>query len=172
MALSSQNESMEQLLGTVLPILAWLTIALGFVGNILPILPGAPLMLAGMVFLAYLDSFESIGAGGISALTVLTGLIIAVDILASYLGAKRAGASGLALIGASIGTVVGLFAGLVGVLVAPFLGAFVGELIARGEALRAGKVGFATWVGLVIGAAAKLALAAIMLGVFLLLYFA
>ena len=47
----------------------------------------------------------------------------------------------------------------------------IGEFIARGQLKQAGKVGFATWLGLLLGALAKLALALTMVGVFVIAYF-
>jgi uncharacterized protein YqgC (DUF456 family) len=53
----------------------------------------------------------------------------------------------------------------------PFIGAAAGEFIARRDVYRAGTVGFATTVGLVFGAAAKLALCFFMVGFFITAYF-
>jgi len=56
-------------------------------------------------------------------------------------------------------------------LLGPFVGAAIGELIAEQDLLKAGKVGLATWIGLVLGMAAKIAIGFTMLGVFVLAYF-
>jgi uncharacterized protein YqgC (DUF456 family) len=48
----------------------------------------------------------------------------------------------------------------------PLAGAAVGEYIAQKDMLRAGKVGAATWFGLLIASVAKLAIAFTMVGVF------
>ena len=85
--------------------------------------------------------------------------------------AKKVGASKLALLGAAIGSVAGIFFGLVGIFIFPFIGAIAGELIARRELGQAAKAGLATWLGLLFGALAKLALALTMLGVFVIAYF-
>jgi hypothetical protein len=89
------------------------------------------------------------------------------------MGARKAGASRLALVGAAVGTVVGLFMGLVGVLFMPLVGAAVGEAVARRqEADRAGagrqaiKVGVATWLGMMAGMVAKVVLSFVMIGIF------
>ena len=89
-----------------------------------------------------------------------------LDYVAGILGAKKAGASGLALVGAAIGTVVGLFMGFVGVLFMPLAGAAIGEFIARRDQLRAVHVGVATWLGILAGLLAKVVLAFMMIGVF------
>ena len=46
------------------------------------------------------------------------------------------------------------------------MGAVVGELSARGGLARAGRVGLATWIGFLLGGAAKLALVLSMIAVF------
>jgi uncharacterized protein len=45
------------------------------------------------------------------------------------------------------------------------VGAAIGEYVAHRDALRAGKVGMATWFGLLIGTAVKIAVAFTMIGV-------
>ena len=90
----------------------------------------------------------------------------ATDYLATVLGAKRAGASTLAIIGAALGTVAGVFMGLVGVIFMPFVGAMAGEYIAQRNAPHAAKVGLATWLGLLIGTIVKLVLVFMMIGIF------
>jgi uncharacterized protein YqgC (DUF456 family) len=69
------------------------------------------------------------------------------------------------------GALLGLFFGLPGVLLGPFVGAVAGELLARRGAGVAGRAGVGAALGLAFGAAAKLALAFTMLGVFLLARF-
>ena len=104
-------------------------------------------------------------------LAILTVLSLVVDFIATALGAQRVGASRLALVGAVIGTFAGLLFGIVGIFVGPFLGALVGELIhgrgAGGRKLgQAAKVGFGTWLGILLGTVLKLGLAFAMLGLF------
>ena len=152
-------------------LLAILLILVGFAGNILPLLPGTPLMLIGMLLAAWLDDFNRIGAFSIGVLVVLAILSQLADFLAGTLGAQRAGASKQALWGATIRSLAGIFGGLPGILLGPFVGAAIGELIAEQDLLKAGKVGLATWIGLVLGMAAKIAIGFTMLGVFVLAYF-
>jgi uncharacterized protein len=102
---------------------------------------------------------------------VLTCFAFVIDILAALLGAKRVGASRLALVGAALGAVIGLFFGLPGLLLGPFVGAVIGEYLTRQKLDQAARVGFGTWIGLLVGALAKLALAFTMLGIFAAAYF-
>ena len=152
-------------------IVAAALVVIGLAGTILPALPGVPLVFAGLVIAAWIGDFQKIGWPTLTILAVLTSLAIAADFIATLLGAKRAGASRLALAGAAIGSIVGLFFGLLGIFVFPFVGAVVGELIARQRLNQAARVGVATWLGMLLGALAKLSLAITMLGVFFISYF-
>ena len=156
---------------TALLILAILLVIVGLAGTVLPALPGVPLIFGGLLLVAYLDGFNKVGVFTLVILGVLAVIAFAVDYVAAMMGAKRAGASRLAVIGATLGTIGGLFFGFVGIIIGPFAGAAVGEFIARKDALQAGKVGFATWLGIVIGTAAKLGIAFLMIGLFCFNYF-
>jgi uncharacterized protein YqgC (DUF456 family) len=153
---------------TVYYVLAGVLILAGLAGTILPALPGVPLVFAGMLLAAWANGFRDVSVWVIVLLGVLTLVSLAVDFFASLLGAKRAGASTKALWGAGIGTFAGLFFGIPGLLLGPFLGAVAGEMSGGREWREASKVGFGTWLGIVVGTALKLALAFGMLGIFVL----
>jgi uncharacterized protein YqgC (DUF456 family) len=148
-------------------LLAGLLVLVGLIGTLLPLLPGIPLMLVGMFIAAWADDFTRIGWVTLTILAVLTALSFVVELAAAALGAKRVGASRAAIAGAAVGTVLGFFLGLPGLILGPFIGALAGELMARGDPTRAVHVGLGAWVGFVIGTIAKLAVAFMMLGVFL-----
>lgn len=142
----------------------------GLAGTVLPALPGAPLALVGFVLAAWADDFQKVGWFTLTILACLTVVSMVVDFLATRHGARRAGASTLAVVGATIGTVVGLFFAIPGLIFGPFVGAFAGEYLARRDWRQAGKAGLGTWLGLVIGTALKVALIFAMIGIFLLSY--
>lgn len=142
----------------------------GFLITIVPGLPGVLVIYAGMWLAAWSDHFARIGWPTLTVLAVLAALALVADMIASLLGAKRAGASRWALIGSMIGAAAGLLFGLPGLLLGPFAGAVIGELIARRPLAAAARVGLATWIGLLIGTLAKLALAVSMLAVFAVSY--
>ena len=155
---------------TLLWLLVVMLIGAGLAGTVLPALPGTALVLAGIVLGAWIDDFRHVGAGTLAVVAVLAVLAWVLEYVAGLLGAQRAGASRLALWGAALGTVVGLFMGLVGVLFMPLVGAAAGEYLARradanahGQAL---KVGVATWLGIMAGLLAKVVIAFMMLGIF------
>ena len=151
-------------------ILGWVVVVLlivvGVVGTVLPALPGTILVLAGIVLGAWLDDFTRVKWWVVAIVSVLALIAWATDYLATILGAKKAGASKWALIGAALGTITGIFMGLIGVLFMPFVGAALGEFVAQRNARQAAKVGFATWLGLLVGTVVKLVLVFMMIGIF------
>jgi uncharacterized protein YqgC (DUF456 family) len=156
---------------TAMYVIGAILVLVGLAGIVLPALPGLPLVFAGMVLAAWAEHFTRIGISTLVALGVLTLLSLAVDFWAAAMGAKRVGASRLAIAGAVIGTIAGLFFGIVGVFIGPFCGALLGELV-HGRRLdpaavgQATKVGVGTWLGIVLGIALKLTLALAMLALF------
>jgi len=151
---------------TTLWIIAVLLILVGFAGTVLPALPGVPLIFGGVFLAAWIDDFQRISVVTVVVLAVLAVVGIVIDYVAAAVSAKRAGASKEGMIGAAIGTVAGVFTGLWGLLFMPLLGAAIGEFIAHKNMFRAGKVGVATWFGLLVATAVKLAIAFTMVGVF------
>ncbi|HEX6632711.1 MAG TPA: DUF456 domain-containing protein [Usitatibacter sp.] len=154
----------------LLDALAILLVLAGLAGTVLPVLPGAILVFAGLFVAAWADDFARVGFGGLAIVAALGLISMGVDFLGSVLGAKRVGASPQALAGAAIGAVVGIFFGIPGIVLGPFVGAVLGELLARGGLVRAGKVGLGTSLGLLLAAIAKLVLAFAMIAVFFAFY--
>ena len=147
--------------------LALALIAVGVVGTVLPALPGAVLVFGGIALAAWIDDFTRISGLTLGVLAVLTLLAWGVDFVAGALGAKRAGASTWALVGAALGTLAGVFTGFWGLLFMPLAGAAIGEYVAQRDLHRAGRVGVATWIGMLLGTAAKVAIVFAMVGVFI-----
>ena len=151
---------------TILYMLAALLALVGLAGTVVPALPGLPLVFAGMLLAAWAGGFEQVGVWIVVLLGLLTLLSFAVDFWATAHGARRVGASRKAVIGAVLGTFAGLFFFPVGLLVGPFAGALVGEMLHGREWRQATKVGFGTWMGVVLAVVLKLGLAFAMIGVF------
>lgn len=151
-------------------VLAILLMIIGALGIVLPAIPGVPLLFAGMVVAAAIDDFQRIGWVALGVLGFLTLLSVLIELAAAALGAQRVGASSRAIWAALLGTVIGIFFGLPGLLLGPFVGAVIGELSVHGRMGRAGRVGVATWLGLIFGTLAKIAVAFAMLGIFILAY--
>ncbi|CBA15645.1 DUF456 domain-containing protein [Xanthomonas albilineans] len=145
---------------------ASLLVVIGLAGVVLPALPGTPLMFAGMLLAAWADDFEHVGWTTLTVLAVFTAASLLVDLLATALGASRVGASRKAVWGAILGSIAGLPYMPIGLFVGPFVGALAGEYWHSRQLRQAAKVGMGTWMGIVLGMAAKLALALSMIGLF------
>ena len=152
-------------------IFAVVLILFGIVGLVLPAVPGAPVLFAGLFIAAWADHFAYIGWRTLALLALLALSTYVVDFAATAFGAKRFGASRRAVIGAAIGALAGIFFGFIGVLLGPFLGAVIGELSARRGLEDAARAGIGATVGMAIGIAAKLALAFAMMGIYALARF-
>jgi len=151
---------------TALWILAVLMMIVGVVGTVLPALPGVMLVFGGIVLAAYAEGFTRISGLTVAVLGALALVAFVIDYVASAAAAKKAGASKLGLAGAALGTVLGIFTGFIGLLFMPLVGAAIGEYLAQRDALKAGRIGLATWVGLLVGTVLKLAIVFTMIGVF------
>jgi hypothetical protein len=151
--------------------IAFVLVAVGIVGTVLPAMPGPVAVFAGLVIAAWAEDFAYVGGYMMALLGGLTALTFGVDFAATALGAKKLGASRRAAIGAALGTLAGLFFGLPGVILGPFVGAVIAELTAHRDIERAGRAGLGAWLGLVVGTGAKLAIIGTMIGVFALARF-
>lgn len=160
-------------------ILYWLLVALmivGIMGAVIPGIPGTSLILIAIVIWgAVQGSLSSVSVPIIVAIAVLL-LSIGIDFLASYWGAKRAGASQWGQIGAIVGLVLGILGllpalpiggPLLGILLGPLLGAIVGEYLYRRELKVALKAGVGIVVGSLVGNLIQGLLASATVGVFL-----
>jgi uncharacterized protein len=129
-------------------ILYWVLIAVmlvGVVGAVVPGIPGPSLILGAI--LVWVIAQVSQGAANINWLPIIAIFAIlilsaGVELLATYWGAKRAGASKWGQIGAIVGLVLGFFGllpawliggPLLGILIGPLLGAIIGEFLYRRE---------------------------------------
>ena len=143
-------------------IVAILFIIVGFAGAILPALPGIPMILVGLILIAWLDGFVYVGSGVIIGLTLLTLLSIAVDFIATAEGARRFGAGRAAILGATVGLVVGIFFGPLGILLGPFVGAAVGHALGKANFEESMRAGVGASIGVLVGTVAKVVIGVIM----------
>lgn len=149
-------------------ILYWvlvLVMLMGVVGAIVPGIPGTSLILLSIFIWGLVQGFSGLSWALGTVLIVLL-ISIGIDFLASYWGAKQAGASQWGQVGALIGLVLGIFGLLpalpfggpiLGILVGPFLGALIGELLYHKDVVwelrlkMAGKAAMGIMVGTVVG---------------------
>ena len=149
----------------LLYVLGAVALVVGVAGVVLPGLPGSPLLVVGVVLVAWAEKFTRVGWVTIAAAVLIAAMIVAVDWIAGVLGAKAFGASRWALVGAGAGVLVGLFFGLPGVILGPALGAVALEYWKNPGFVRAMKAGVGVFVGFVVGSVVKIALVFVLLGV-------
>ena len=135
-------------------ILAGLLLLLGFVGCVVPVLPGPIIGYCGLLVLILTEKCPS------TLMLVAMGIAVVVvtvaDCVVPAIGAKKFHCSRWGSIGCFIGTIVGLFFVPFGILLGPFLGAFLGELIAMKPVGAALKGGFGAFLGFLSGVFLKL----------------
>jgi uncharacterized protein len=165
-------------------IVAILLVVIGIAGTILPMLPGVPLVFAGLLLAAWHGGFGQVSILTMVIIGVIASLAWAVDFVASIATAKKFGASKYALWGAGIGAIVGIAGGIVGLIIGPAIGAVIGELISHKNSSKAGAtnstaattaklttVGIAAGLGFVLALAVKIVLVLAMLAVFAYAYY-
>jgi hypothetical protein len=140
-------------------------LATGVAGLVVPVLPGAALLVLGVVALAWAGDFAVLGWGTVAFAAAMGLTITAVDWAASVLGAKAFGASKWAVIGSAVGLLVGIFLGLPGILLGPAVGAIVFEYAKDPNFGRAARAGAGAFVGFIVGSVLKVVLAFVLLGV-------
>ncbi len=159
--------SWDQIAGLVL---ALLVMAMGLAGSALPGIPGPPLVLAAAIGHRLWFGAASVSNLVLGTLAGLVVLALALDYVASLVGAKKLGATwrGVtgAAVGAVVGAVVGIFTGPLGIVAAPFAGATLGELLGGREFREAARAGLGAVLGLLAGVVGKVACSAAMIGLF------
>lgn len=134
--------------------LGGLALLLGFIGCVVPVLPGPLLGFAALLALlptsAALSPNELYLAGGA---TVVASLL---DYLLPMLGAKKFKCSGWGTFGCFVGTIAGLFFFPFGLLLGPFLGAACGELISGKNMTAACRGGLGALLGFLATMVVKL----------------
>jgi uncharacterized protein YqgC (DUF456 family) len=143
--------------------------AIGLIGSVLPVIPGAIIILAAAVIhQIMLGTAKSLGWWNVAALIALTLISYALEFASGYFGAKRFGATKWGAFGAMIGAIAGLFIPFPGLIIGPVLGAITGELVAGKRMISAGRAGWGTLLGNLAGMLAKLTIALVMISWFLL----
>jgi hypothetical protein len=152
----------------VLYALGALALAAGVAGVVLPVLPGAPLLVAGVALVGWAGDFRIVGWGTVAFSVLVAAAITAVDWGSTLVGARAFGASRWAVIGSALGLVAGLFFGFPGILIGPAAGAILLEYLKDPDFRKAARAGAGAFLGFAVGGAVKIALAFFLVGVVLL----
>jgi len=151
-----------KMMETFLIVLAGVFVITGFLGSVLPVLPGPPLSYIGLIILHLTDVSEF----SVTFIIVWAVIVIAVQLLDAIIpvwGTKKFGGSKRGIWGSTIGLFAGLFMGPFGIIIGPFLGALIGELSANKKSDEALKAAFGAFIGFVTGTVSKLIVSGFMI---------
>ncbi len=141
----------------------------GLAGTLIPGLPGVPLIFLAVLLYAWFTGFQVIGGAWLIAFALVTLAAVLLDYAAAALGARRFGASKAGVAGAILGGVAGtIWLGPLGLALGPFIGALLTELLVGRSWREATRSGMGSALGLLFSLAGQLAIAGLMVGLFLL----
>ena len=127
----------------------------GIAGCILPMLPGPPLVYAGILLLHFTDKIEIPSALLIGWLIIIV-ILQVIDYITPILGSKFSGGSEAGKKGCLVGTILGLFMMPWGIIVGPFLGTAIGELMGGNTMKHAILSAIGALTGFILGSLLKI----------------
>ncbi len=146
----------------VLIIIGIILLLIGFVGCIIPGIPGPPIAYIGML----IQIFKTENPFTTKFLVIWAFIVVAVSVLdyiVPVIGTKKFGGSKRGIWGSIIGLFVGIFFfPPIGLIIGPFLGAFIAELTGGKETQPALKAGFGSFIGFITGVVLKLVVTGLM----------
>ncbi len=160
---------MSPSLAEALKILAYIGLAAGVIGVVLPIIPGPLLIWLSALVWAWADGFQAVGWPTLLALGLLAILAELSDVALAAMGAKRGGASWFSMVVAGASAIVGfIIFNLIGALIGAFLGLLAWETYRQGGALKqAWKASRGFMLGYLAAMFVKMIFAAMMLVLFI-----
>ena len=132
----------------------------GWLGCILPVVPGPPLSFVALLLLQF-TRFADFSVKFMLITAAVTVIVTVVDFILPAWGTRKWGGSRAGTAGAIVGLLVGLFFSPVGIFVGPFAGAVVFELISGRKTNAALRSGLGSFVGFILGAVMKLSVCAV-----------
>ena len=146
----------------VLIIIGIILLLIGFVGCIIPGIPGPPIAYIGML----IQIFKTENPFTTKFLVIWAFIVVAVSVLdyiVPVIGTKKFGGSKRGIWGSIIGLFVGIFFfPPIGLIIGPFLGAFIAELTGGKETQPALKAGCGSFIGFITGVVLKLVVTGLM----------
>ena len=151
----------------LLMISAIVVIIIGFIGDIIPGIPGPPVSYLALLLLHWTDRISYS-----SQFLVMTGVICAVITVLDYVvpiwGTKKFGGTKAGTRGSTIGLIIGILVlpalgivlgpfGLIGILGGPLVGAYVGEKMGGTPDNLAWRSAFGSFIGFLAGTFMKIA---------------
>ncbi len=143
-------------------ILGALCVLVGLLGTFIPMLPGTPISLIGLLLLLFIP-----GCTLTWKFFLIWGIIVVVLQVLNYFipiwGVNKFGGTKYGQWGSVVGVIIGLFFSPIGIILGPFIGAVVGELIAGNDFNASLKAGFGSFLGTFIGMVLGIIVAAMLM---------
>ncbi|SEG38381.1 DUF456 domain-containing protein [Paenibacillus sp. UNC499MF] len=152
-------------------ILGWILIillfAVGMLGAVFPILPGALAIFGAFFVYGFFFSFEPFGFWFWLIQSAVVIAITIADYLVSAFGVKKFGGSKASVWGSTIGLLVGPFViPAFGLILGPFIGAVLGELFHGSNLKHSAQVGVGSVLGFFSSVVVKVVLQLLMIILF------
>lgn len=138
-------------------ILGALLALVGFIGCILPVIPGPPISYLALLALGLARDWEPFSFLFLIIMAVFMIIVTILDYVFPFIGASRFGASRFSI---SL-SIVGMFLGIFffppwGILVGAFLGGIIGEMVQGRRGKEALRVGWGIFLGNMLSTGVKL----------------
>ena len=138
--------------------LGFTSVIVGFIGCILPILPGPALSYIALILISIVRDWEAFSPLFLIVMAVITAVVTILDYFLPIITSKKKGASKAGIWGSIIGMIVGIFVlPPFGMLIFTFLGAVAGELIFSKDKKNALRAGWGVFLGTMLAIILKLA---------------
>lgn len=146
---------------------ALIVMAVGVLGVIMPLIPGLPLVWGAAFAYAHFTGYKLITHSYLLYFGIASAVLIVLEYVFRSVGAAKMGSSKWGMFGAFVGMVVGIVIGtLPSLILGPMIGATLFEMMLGKGFFKSLKAGCGTFIAFMIGTILQLALALIMIGVF------
>ena len=139
-------------------IIAFILLTIGFIGSIIPGLPGPTFSYLGILIIHFFTEYQ-FSTSVLFIIGIIAFLIFVLDYSLQAMGVKKYGGGKKATIGTFVGLFIGFLSPPFGILLCPFIGAFIGAYMeVKNDKTRALKIAFGSFLGFISGTIIKLCL--------------
>jgi uncharacterized protein len=134
----------------------------GFIGCIVPFIPGPPICYLSLLIFNFATPFD-VDTDFLIEWAVIMVAITALDVWLQVYGVKRFGGKKKAINGTLVGLVLGIFIPPFGIVIGPFVGAFIGAYLdEKDDFKKVIKIALGALVGFLSGVVLKVVVCGIM----------
>ena len=131
-------------------------IIVGLIGCFIPILPGPPISYLALLSIHFMSD-NKFSSNFLILWFIITIFVTVLDYIVPIAGAKKMGGTKYGVWGSTIGLFLGIFFfPPLGLILGPVLGAWVGELLAGKSGVESLRAAMGSFIGFLLGTAAKL----------------